>query len=114
MPGQAIAVTCTWITTRSTGSGFIWEDIWDASMSIDTGRSWAWGNVGYGSSPNKYSFRGVLIHETGHVAGLGHESYGCGNPPASKPTMCATADIEDTYQFRTLESSDKYSVDYWY
>lgn len=115
--GKTLGRTCVKRELRGGVTGYQWYDISDAdiTMNPDPASPWAWGDVGYGSYPNKLSFQGVVTHELGHVAGLNHEDdHPCTG--LELPTMCPGPSItrQQIYEFRTLESVDISSVNFNY
>jgi len=61
---SAVARTCTW-TRRSR--------MVESDVLLSTGRKYFVGNVPTGCT-DKFDVWGVLVHETGHILGLGHAS----------------------------------------
>jgi hypothetical protein len=86
--GNCLAATFTgYYTRRSDGS----YRIYDADIVTSTGRDWA--SAGETCSGTEFRIEGVMVHEVGHLLGIGHTSVSgatmypsvsaCNNGPAS-------------------------------
>lgn len=102
------AATCVYTTLRYyPNSTEAWLDIHTANVYLNKDDfTWNHGSSSYDPGNPRPSFRGVLTHEYGHVAGLRHES-SCGSP---LPTMCPSVTYSQTYQIQSLEAVDISSV----
>ncbi|HEX6900368.1 MAG TPA: matrixin family metalloprotease [Thermoanaerobaculia bacterium] len=99
--GSCLAATFTgYYTQRSNGT----YRIYDADMVTNTAYNWA--TLGEACSGTEFYLEGVMVHETGHLLGLGHSSVGgatmypsvsaCNNGPATIETDDRNA-INDLY-----------------
>jgi hypothetical protein len=109
---EDLAFTCTRMFHRVLPNR-VYDDIFDSDITVNPSHPFAWGDVGYGSAPDKFSFQGVLTHEVGHTVRLTEERGDC-SAGADRPTMCPNANHEQSYQFRTIENVDIASADTWY
>ena len=89
--GNCLAATFTgYYTQRSNGT---WR-IYDADIVTNT--AWNWASTGEACSGTEFFIEGVMVHETGHLLGLGHSSVSgstmfpsvsaCNNGPATIET----------------------------
>jgi hypothetical protein len=99
--GNCLAATFTgYYTQRSNGT---WR-IYDADIVTNT--AWNWASLGEACSGTEFYIEGVMVHETGHLLGLGHSNVSgatmfpsvsaCNNGPASIETDDRNA-INDLY-----------------
>ncbi|HWM91027.1 MAG TPA: matrixin family metalloprotease [Thermoanaerobaculia bacterium] len=99
--GNCLAATFTGFFTQRSNGTF---RIFDADIVTSTGRNWA--SAGEACSGTEFFIEGVMVHEVGHLLGLGHSNVSgatmfptvstCNNGPASTAADDEAA-IRDLY-----------------
>lgn len=95
------AITCHVSQKKANGA---WFRIIDADIFVNlNGFNWDWGATANGNKP---SARGVITHETGHVAHLIDVGWLNCDPFGELITMCESAGTSETWGWYSLSNDD--------
>lgn len=111
----AIAFHCDDRDLKQDHFGEWYQDVWNGDIYFDTnGQSWTFGGAAYDPSDPTFSFRGYLVHELGHGAGLGQRPDNQCASGSQRQTMCPEFSMSESFHIDSLTADDEDSGDRLY